>query len=63
MSVVGVLLTHGAEWADSSTVLSAQVLLVAHRAHAIGAGVAIETTASGAKNGHGARVCFLGHDC
>lgn len=48
------LLTHSAEWADSSAVLSAQVLLVAHRAHAIGARVAIETTAGGAQDGHGA---------
>lgn len=61
MSDIGTFLTHSAEWADSSTVLSIQGLLEAHRAHATGAGVAIETTAGGTHYGHCAWVGLLSH--
>ena len=56
------VLTHRCERAYAVTVLpSCQVIFVAHGAHAIGSGVAIETTASGTKHGHLALVRLLGH--
>ena len=56
------VLTHRCERAHAVAVLPpGQVIFVAHGAHAIGSGVAIETTASGTKHGHLALVRLLGH--
>lgn len=55
------VLTDRAQRADAAVVLSRQVLLVANGAHAVGPGVAIETTASGAQHGNGALIGLLGH--
>lgn len=54
-------LTNSAQRTDSSIVLSWQVLLMAHRAHAISPWVPIETTASGAEHRDWTLVGFLGH--
>lgn len=54
-------LTHSAQRTDSSIVLSWQVLLVAHGAHAISPGVAIETTAGGTEHRNWALIGLLGH--
>lgn len=54
-------LTHSTQRTDSSIVLSWQVLLVAHRAHAISPRVTIETTAGGTEHGNWALIGLLGH--
>lgn len=54
-------LTHSTQCTDSSIVLSWQVLLMAHRAHAISPWVAIETTASGTEHRNWTLIGLLGH--
>lgn len=58
----GAALTQRAEGTHAvAALLPCQVFLVAHRAHAVCSGVAIETTTSGTKHGHWALVRLLGH--
>lgn len=54
-------LTHNTQGTNSTIVLSWQVLLVAHRAHAISPRVAIETTAISTECRNWALIGFLGH--
>lgn len=58
----GAALTQRAEGTHAlAALLPGQVFLVAHRAHAVCSGVAIETTTGGTKHGHRALVRLLGH--
>lgn len=60
--ISGRRLTHWAMGAHAvAALLSCQVFLIAHRAHAVGSRVAIEAAASGTKHGHRALVGLLGH--
>lgn len=54
-------LTHSTQRTNSSIILSWQVLLVAHGAHAVSPGVAIKTTASGTEDRNWALIGLLGH--
>lgn len=54
-------LTHSSQGTNPSVVLPRQVLLVAHRAHAVCPRVAIETTASGTEHWDWALIGLLGH--
>lgn len=56
-----VLLTDRSQGGDSGVVLSRQMLLVTHGAHAVSARVAVKSTAVGAEHGHGALIGLLGH--
>lgn len=58
----GAALTQRAEGTHAvAALLPCQVFFVAHRAHAVCSGVAIETTTGGTKHGHRALVRLLGH--
>ena len=56
-------LTQRAHRTAVTALLSAQVLLIAHGAHPVRPGVAVETAACGAQDGYWTLIGLLGHCC